>query len=187
MKRIIVGITGTSEVSLALTLLEFLKKQKNIETHLVITEQADKILKHETGKDIEDVRKLADHVYDQKDFFSPIASGSFKTDGMIIIPCSMKTLAGVANGFSDNLLLRAADVMLKERRKLVLVTRETPLNYIHIKNMETVTKAGGIILPPVMSLYSKPKTIEDMEKHIVGKILDIMDIENNLYRRWGSE
>jgi len=182
MKKIIVGISGASGSVLGVRLLQELKGKA--ETHLIITETAQKILEHETGFNIKQVEKLATKSYSNSDFFASIASGSFKTEGMVIIPCSMKTLAGIASGFSDNLLLRCADVCLKERRKLVLVARETPLSYIHIKNMKTASKAGAIILPPVLSFYSKPKTIDDMVNHIVGKVLDILGFENSLYKRW---
>ena len=134
---------------------------------------------------MEDVKKLATKTYENTDFFAPFASGSFKTGGMVIIPCSMKTLAGIASGYSDNLLLRSADVCLKERRKLVLVTRETPLSYIHIKNMKKVTKTGAIVVPPVLSFYSKPKSVDDMINFVLGKVLDVLGVENELYERWG--
>ncbi len=183
MPKIVVGISGSSGVILGIKLLEFLKK-KGWETHLIITEIAEKIIEHETDHKIEDVKKLATKVHNNSDLFASIASGSFHTEGMVIVPCSMKTLAGVAGGYSENLLLRTADVMMKERRKLVLVTRETPLSLIHIENMEKVTRAGGIILPPVISLYSKPESLEEMENHVVGKILDTLGIENDLYKRW---
>ncbi|HJW96869.1 MAG TPA: UbiX family flavin prenyltransferase [archaeon] len=182
MKRIIVGISGASGSILGVRLLQALKGKA--ETLLIITETAQKILEHETGLSVRQVENLASKSYNNSDFFAPVASGSFKTDGMVIIPCSMKTLAGIASGFSDNLLLRTADVCLKERRKLILVARETPLSYIHIKNMETASKAGAILLPPVLSLYSKPKTIDDMVNHIVGKALDVLGFENSLYKRW---
>jgi 4-hydroxy-3-polyprenylbenzoate decarboxylase len=183
--RIVVGITGASGVILGIKLLEFLKKT-GIETHLIITEIAKKIIEHETDYSVKDVEKLADSVHDNKDLFAPIASGSFKIKGMVVIPCSMKTLAGVANGYSDNLLLRVADVCLKERRKIILVAREMPLSQIHIENMERVSRAGGIILPPVLTFYSKPKNINDMVNHVIGKVLDMLDIENDMYKRWGK-
>ena len=181
MKKIIVGISGASGSILGVRLLEALKGKA--ETHLIITETAEKILEHETGFTVKQVEKLATKSYKNSDFFATVASGSFKTDGMAIMPCSMKTLAGIASGFSDNLLLRAADVCLKERRRLVLVTREAPLSYIHIKNMKNASKAGAIILPPVLSFYSKPKTIDDMVNHIVGKTLDLLGFEGE-YKRW---
>jgi 4-hydroxy-3-polyprenylbenzoate decarboxylase len=184
-KTLIVGISGSSGSILGIKLLEFLWSE-NYETHLIISSPSESIISHETEYEVEDVKKLATNTYDYKDFFAPIASGSFKTDGMVIIPCSMKTLAGVASGYSDNLMLRAADVCLKERRKLVLVTRETPLSLIHIKNMSKVTKAGALVLPPMLSFYSKPKTIDDMINHTIGKVLDVLGIDNKLYERWGK-
>ncbi len=183
-ERIIVGISGSSGSILGVRFLEVLKKM-GIETHLIITETAKKLIEHETKYKVRDVEKLASKVYDNSDFFAKIASGSFQTKGMVVIPCSMKTLGGIASGYSDNLLLRAADVCLKEKRKLILVTRETPLSYIHIENMRKVSLAGGVILPPVMTLYSKPKRIEEMVDHIVGKVLDSLGIENKVYKRWG--
>ncbi|UCG70862.1 MAG: UbiX family flavin prenyltransferase [Thermoplasmata archaeon] len=182
-RTLIVGISGSSGVVLGIKLLEFLWS-KNYETHLIITSTAEKIMAHETEYEIADVRKLATKTYENTDFFAPTASGSFRTNGMVVIPCSMKTLAGIASGYSDNLLLRSADVCLKERRKLVLVTRETPLSLIHIKNMAKVTKAGAIVLPPVLSFYSKPRKVEDMVNQVVGKVLDALGIENELYERW---
>jgi 4-hydroxy-3-polyprenylbenzoate decarboxylase len=183
-KRIIIGISGTSGVILGIRMLEFLK-ETNYETHLILTETSKKIIEYETCYKVKGIEKFASKVYDNDDLFAPIASGSFQTEGMIIIPCSMKTLAGIANGYSENLLLRAADVCLKERRKLILVTRETPLSLIHLENMAKVTKAGGIVLPPVLTLYSKPETIEKLIDHIIGKVLDSLGIENRLYKRWG--
>lgn len=183
-EKIIVGISGGSGVLLGIRLLEFLK-DADYETYLVITKPAESIILHETEYSVEDVKKLATRAFDNSDFFAPFASGSFKTEGMVIIPCSMKTLAGIASGYSDNLLLRAADVCLKERRKLVLVTRETPLSYIHIKNMSEVTNAGAIVVPPVLSFYSKPKNVDDMINFVLGKVLDVLGVENELYERWG--
>jgi polyprenyl P-hydroxybenzoate/phenylacrylic acid decarboxylase-like protein len=182
MKKIIAGISGASGSILGIRLLQELKGKA--ETHLIITDAAKKILEYETGFTVKQVEKLATKSYSNSDFFASVASGSFQTEGMVIIPCSMKTLAGIASGFSDNLLLRCADVTLKERRKLVLVARETPLSYIHVKNMETVSQSGAIILPPVLSFYSKPKSIDDMVNHIVGKTLDMLGFENTLYKRW---
>ncbi len=183
-EKLIVGISGSSGSILGVRLLEVLKRM-GFETHLIITETAEKLIEHETSYKVKDAEKLASKVYDYGDFFAPIASGSFKTKGMVVIPCSMKTLGGIASGYSDNLLLRAADVCLKEKRKLVLVTRETPLSLIHIENMRKVTLAGGLILPPVLTMYSKPKTIEEMVDHIIGKVLDSLGVENKVYKRWG--
>lgn len=183
-KKLVVGMSGSSCSILGIRTLEALKKA-GVETHLVMSGFAEKVVEHETGMKPAQVRKLADHSYDRKDFFAPIASGSFKTDGMLVVPCSMKTLGGIASGYTNNLLLRAADVTLKERRKLVIVARETPLNLIHIKNMETVTLAGGVILPPMLTCYSGPRNIEDMVRHIIGKALDQFGIEYS-YKRWSS-
>jgi 4-hydroxy-3-polyprenylbenzoate decarboxylase len=184
VKRLVIGISGASGALLGIKLLEFLNGTE-YETHLIVTSTAEKIIPQETEYKVEDVRKLATKVYDNSDFFAPIASGSFKIEGMVVIPCSMKTLGGIASGFSDNLLLRTSDVCLKERRKLVLVARETPLSLIHIKNMSKATKAGAVVLPPMLSFYSKPKSIEDMVNYIIGKVLDVLGIENELYERWG--
>jgi 4-hydroxy-3-polyprenylbenzoate decarboxylase len=181
--RIVIGITGASGAVLGIKLLEFLKKT-DFETHLIVTDVARKIMEHETDYRLRDVEKFADHVYKNDDFFAPIASGSFKFSGMVIIPCSMKTLGGISNGYSDNLLLRVADVCLKERRKMVLVTREMPLSQVHIENMEKASRAGAIILPPVLTFYSKPKDINDMVNHVIGKTLDMLGIENDVYKRW---
>ena len=182
VRKIIVGISGSSGAVLGVRVLEALRKA-GVETHLVMTDLGRKVLEDETEYTSKDVEKLASKVYKIDDFFAPIASGSFKTDGMIVAPCAMKTLAGIASGYTDNLLLRAADVMLKERRKLVLLAREMPLNYIHIRNMKTVTKAGAVVIPPMLTFYSKPKTIEDMIMHVVGKALDQFDIDVK-YKRW---
>ena len=184
--KIIIGISGTSGVILGIKLIEFLKN-KNWETHLIITKTAKEIIKHETSDKLKEIEEMAFKVHKNDDFFSEIASGSFKTDGMIIIPCSMKTLSGIANGYSDNLMIRCADVILKEKRKLILVVRETPLNSIHIENMQKVTNAGGVILPAVITLYSKPKGIEDMINHLIGKVLDVFGIENEIFTRWNGK
>lgn len=184
--RIIVGISGSSCAILGIRFLEAAKKL-GIETHLVISETAEKIIEHETGRKASDVKRLATKNYGYHDLFAAIASGSFRTMGMVIVPCSMKTLAGIASGYSDNLMLRAADVCLKERRRLVLVARETPLSLIHIENMHTVTLAGGIILPPVMTMYSKPENMDDMTNHLIGKALDALGIDNKIYKRWAAD
>jgi 4-hydroxy-3-polyprenylbenzoate decarboxylase len=183
-KKIIVGISGSSGVVLGVRLLEVLHQSEGIETHLIMTDQARQLIAHETVYTAGDVEKLATHVYDNQNMFAAIASGSFRTKGMVVIPCSMKTLAGIAIGYASNLLLRAADVCLKERRKLILVTRETPLNLIHIENMRLVTMSGGIILPPVMAFYNKPTMIEQMIDHAVGKVLDVLGVKNDIYQRW---
>jgi len=181
--KIIVGISGASGSVLAVRMLEELKKA-GIETHVILTEAGEKVLGHETKYRREDIEKLSDFFYDEKDLGASVASGSFRTSGMVVVPCSMKTLAGIANGFAENLLLRAADVCLKERKRLVLVARETPLNLIHIENMKKVTLAGGVVLPPVLSFYSESGSVEGLVNFIIGKTLDIFGIENNIFKRW---
>lgn len=185
MKRIIVGISGASGVIYGVRLLKVLA-QLGIETHLIITQAAMKTLLIETKYRIEELESTASHVYDVEDIDAPIASGSFKIDGMVIAPCSMKTLSAIANSYSHNLLVRAADVMLKERKRLVLLVRETPLHEGHLELMVKVTKMGGIIMPPVPAFYHLPKTIEDLIDQTVGKVLDLFQIDHNLFERWGS-
>ncbi|NIR86413.1 UbiX family flavin prenyltransferase [Candidatus Bathyarchaeota archaeon] len=181
--RLIVAITGASGVVYGKRLLKALREKK-VETHLIISKAAEKVIKHELGMAKEDVKKLADHAYDVNDWNAPIVSGSFKTDGMIIIPCSMKTLAGIAHGYSDNLVLRAADVTLKEKRRLILVPRETPLNVVHLRNMLSLAEQGVVIVPAMPAYYHKPKHIDDLVDFVVGKVLDLLEMEHKLYKRW---
>jgi 4-hydroxy-3-polyprenylbenzoate decarboxylase len=178
-----IAITGASGVIYGKRLLEVLRDKK-VETHLVISQAAEKIIAHELGTTKESLEKLASAVYEVDDWSSPIVSGSFKTDGMVIVPCSMKTLAGIANGFAENVILRAADVVLKEKRNLVLVPRETPLSTVHLKNMLELANQGVIIVPAMPAYYHKPKSIEDLVDFVVGRILDVLGIEHNLYQRW---
>jgi polyprenyl P-hydroxybenzoate/phenylacrylic acid decarboxylase-like protein len=184
MQRLIVGVSGSSAPQLAYTLLQALHGRTDVETHLVLTRGAELSIKLEMGMAAGEFEVLADVVHDAANLGASISSGSFRTAGMVVTPCSMKTLAAIANGFSADLVSRAADVCLKERRKLVLVTRETPLNLIHIRNMETVTLAGATVLPPVPAFYHKPRTIDDLLKQTAGKVLDQFDIEHDLYERW---
>jgi len=181
--RLVVAITGASGAIYGKRLLEVLHNKK-VETHLVVSKAAEKVIEHELETTKRGLEKLADHIYDVDDLTAPILSGSFKTDGMIIIPCSMKTVAGIAHGYSDNLILRAADVTLKERRKLILVPRETPLNVIHLRNMLELSKQGVAIIPAMPAFYHKPKKIDALVDYIVGKVLDCLDIEHKLFRRW---
>jgi len=181
--KLTIAITGASGVIYGKRLLEVLHNKK-IETYLVISQAAKKIIKHELGTSEKTLEKLASHVHEIDDWSSPIVSGSFKTDGMVIVPCSMKTLAGIASGFADNVILRAADVMLKEKRKLILVPRETPLNIIHLRNMLDLAKQGAIIVPAMPAYYHKPKNIEALVDFVVGRVLDLLGIEHNLYKRW---
>ena len=180
-KRLIVGVSGASGAPLAVALLKALK-QMDIQNHVIVTHSGELTLQQECGLD--SLVGLADMIYNNHDIGARPASGSFKTMGMIVIPCSMKTVAGIHSGYSDNLLLRAADVTLKERRKLVLVARETPLSTIHLRNLYEVSQMGVTIVPPMLSYYHKPESIEEMTHHIVGKVLDQFDIEVPNFRRW---
>jgi 4-hydroxy-3-polyprenylbenzoate decarboxylase len=183
--RLVVAITGASGAVYGKRLLEVFY-EKNVETHLIITNVAENIIRDELGLSKETIAKLATRSYANDNLTAPITSGSFKTDGMIIVPCSTKTLAGIAHGYSDNLVLRAADVTIKERRKLVLVLRETPLSPIHLKNMLYLARLGVVILPAAPAFYFKPRTIDDLANFIVGRILELFGIEHNLYKKWGS-
>lgn len=185
-RRLVVGMSGSSAPQLGIALLEALAGRTDVETHLVISEGAKRSLELEAGMDADEVAKLADVTYDPRNLGAAISSGSFRTDGMVVIPCSMRSLAAIATGNSADLLTRAADVTLKERRRLVLVTRETPLNLIHIRNMETVTLAGATVLPPVLGFYHRPREVEDLVAQIVGKVLDQFAIDHDLFRRWGA-
>lgn len=187
IKKLVIGITGTTGVIYGVKMVEYLHDyHDDIETFLVISEVAKKLLTIETSTTSEALSKKATWSFKPEDLAAPIASGSFLTDGMIIIPCSMKTLAAIASGYSDNLIARAADVILKERRKLIVVPRETPLSTIHLRNMLTLSKAGAIILPPVPAFYYEPKTIDEVINYTVGKVLDVLGIDHKLFERWKS-
>jgi len=183
MKQIIVGITGASGVIYGIRLLEVLR-ELNIETHLILTEVAKKNILIETTSPVEKVEELAYKVHGIEDLAAPISSGSFKTDGMVIVPCTIKTLSGVAHSYDENLLIRAADVTLKEGRRLIVVVRETPLHMGHLELMYKVAQLGGVILPPIPAFYHSPRRIEDLIDHTIGKILDLMEIDHSLYKRW---
>ena len=183
-QRLIVGVSGSSAPHLAYTLLQALADRDDVETHLVLSHGAPLSIKLEMDKSAADFEALADVTHDPSNLAASISSGSFRTCGMVIIPCSMKTLASIASGLTADLIARAADVCLKERRRLVLVTRETPLNLIHIRNMETVTLAGATVLPPVPAFYHRPNTIEDLLRQTAGKVLDQFGIEHDLFERW---
>jgi polyprenyl P-hydroxybenzoate/phenylacrylic acid decarboxylase-like protein len=184
VQRLIVAVSGSSAPQLAYTLLQALRANDSVETHLVLTRGAELSIKLETGMAPGEFEALADVVHDAGNLGAAISSGSFRTLGMVVIPCSMKTLAAIASGYSADLVARAADVCLKERRPLVLVTRETPLNLIHIRNMETVTLAGATVLPPVPAFYHQPRTIDDLLRQTAGKVLDQFGIEHDLFTRW---
>jgi 4-hydroxy-3-polyprenylbenzoate decarboxylase len=186
MTVLVVGITGASGAIYGIRLLEVLSSVKNVETHLIVSEAAEAIIKYETSRRIEDVRELASFSYDIRDMGAQIASGSFKTDGMIVAPCTVKTMSAIANSYSENLLIRVGDVTIKERRQLLLLVRETPLHIGHLRNMERLCEMGAIIMPPVPAFYHKPQTIQDIVDHTVGKMLDMFGIEHTLFQRWSG-
>ena len=184
MKRLIIGMSGASGVIYGIRLLEVLRQLDEIETHLVMSDAAKLNIGVETDRTANEVKELADAVYSNKDIAACIASGSFKTDGMIIVPCAIKTLSAVANSYADSLIVRAADVVLKERRRLVLVPRETPLHTGHCELMYKASQIGAIIAPPMPAHYIKPKTIDDLVDHHVGRMLDLFDLDPGLVKRW---
>lgn len=181
--RILVGITGASGAAYGITVLKFLKKY-DVETHLVISDWACRTIQLETDCTPQQVASMAYRCYEAADMAAEISSGSFSHQGMVIAPCSMKTLAAIASGYSDNLIARAADVTIKEGRKLVLLPRETPLNAIHLENMLKLAKTGVVIMPPVPAFYNRPGTVDDLVKQTAGRVLDLLGIENNLFPRW---
>jgi len=183
--RLILGISGATGAIYGIRLLEVLR-EKGTETHLIITSTAEKIIPQETSYSVKEVKHLAASVYENEDLSAPISSGSFKTDGMVIIPCSIKSLSGIAHSYNENLLIRAADVSLKERRRLVLVVRETPLHQGHLELMLQACRTGAILLPPMPGFYFHPKTIDDLVNHTVGKVLDLFGVDHDLFKRWGS-
>ena len=184
--RLIIGLSGASGAIYGIRLLEVLRGRPGIETHLVITKPAERTIVEETSYRVADVRGMASKVHPLTDIGASIASGSFRTAGMVVIPCSIHTVSAIAYCQSDNLLTRAADVVLKEGRKLVLVVRETPLHRGHLKAMLAASEAGAVILPPVPAFYSQPKTVEDIVEHTVGRVLDQFGLEHDLVRRWGE-
>jgi flavin prenyltransferase len=181
--RIVVGISGGSGVIYGIRLLEVLKKLK-IESHLVISSAGSITIKAETNFTARYVESLATKSYRFLDISAPISSGSFLTDGMVIMPCSMHTLGAIATGTADNLLTRGAEVALKERRPLILVPRETPMTLVHLENLVKVAQAGAIVVPAMPAFYTHPKTVDDLVDHLVGKVLDLLKIEHNLFKRW---
>lgn len=183
--RLVVAITGATGVIYGIRLLEILKKL-DIETHLIISKWAQKIIKEETDYSPEYIKGLACYNYKSDNFNVPIASGSYKTEGMVVIPCSMKTLSSIAHGYAADLITRAADVAIKDKRKLILVPRETPLSVIHLENMLKLARLGVIILPPMPAFYYKPVNLEDIYIHTLSRILDQFGIDNHLFKRWGE-
>lgn len=185
-KKLIIAITGATGAVYGVRLLQILGNMPDISTHLLVSDAGVLNLHQELNMNRKQVEALADVVYSVRDVGAAIASGSFQSEGMIIAPCSMKTLAAVAHGFSDNLITRAADVALKERRRLVLMVRETPFNLAHLRNMTAVTEMGGIIFPPLPAFYQRPQTIDEMVDHTVGRILDLFAIPHTLAPRWNG-
>jgi len=185
-RRLVIGISGATGVDYGIRMLEMLKDM-DVETHLVMSNAAEKIIQIETDYQVDYVKGLADCVYDINNVGAAIASGSFETYGMVVVPCSIKTLSGIANSFSMNLLIRSADVTLKERRRLVLMVRETPFHKGHIKLMLQAADMGAIIAPPIPGFYKKPETIDDILNQTVGRILDLFDIKLDILKRWSKE
>lgn len=185
-RRLVVAITGATGAVYGVRLLQQLAATPGVETHLVVSDAASLTLHQEVGMQRRDVEALAHVVHRNRDIGASIASGSFQSDGMVVAPCSMKTLASVAHALSDNLIARAADVMLKERRRLVLMVRETPFNLAHLRNMTAVTEMGGIIFPPLPGFYHKPASIEEMVDHTVGRVIDLFGIEQGIAPRWNG-
>ncbi len=182
--KIIVAITGASGIQYGIRLLEVFANKKDIETYLVVSNAGKEIMRIETDYELNDLKNLCDKFFDENNLEASIASGSFLTEGMVIVPASQKTIGAIANGYADNLVVRAADVCLKEDRKLVIVPRETPLNDIHLKNMLDLSKAGAKILPASPGYYHQPKKINELFDFIVGRILDQFEVKHNLFERW---
>ena len=185
-RRLVVAITGATGAVYGVRLLQVLGSTPGVQTHLIISDAAALTLHHEVGMQRREVEALADVVHKNRDIGAACASGSFQSDGMIVAPCSMKTLAAVALGLSDNLISRTADVVLKERRRLVLMVRETPLNLAHLRNMTSVTEMGGIIFPPLPSFYNRPASIDQMVDHTVARVLDLFGVAHALAPRWNG-
>lgn len=186
-KRIVVGATGASGLPILIQCLKLIRQQEEFESYLIMTDSAKLTLEHETDQKVCEVEALADHVFDQREIGAGPASGSFKTEGMLIVPCSMKTIAGIHSGYADNLVLRAADVTIKEQRPLVLAARETPLSAIHLRNLQELAMVPGVrIIPPMMTFYHMPESIEEMTYHIAAKLLEPFGIEAKEYRRWNG-
>lgn len=184
--RIVVGISGASGAFLGVEVLRALRRQPDLEVHLIISRLAEETIKLELGMKPEELHSLADFVHAHNQLGDTVASGSFRIAGMIVVPCSMKTLAGIASGYSENLLLRTADVCIKERRKLVVVPREAPLSGIHLRNMLTLNDLGVVVLPAMMTFYHKPESIQEMVDQLVGKILQQFDIPFERFSPWGG-
>lgn len=181
--RFVVAMTGATGAALGIRLLEVLG-QLGVETHLILSDWARATIKIETDTSVDEVRALASHAYSARDLAASLSSGSFRTDGMVVCPCSMKTLSAIRIGFSDNLITRAADVTLKEHRKLVLVAREAPLSEIHLENMHYLARAGAVIFPPTVAYYARPASVDEVTDYVVGRVMDQLGIEHSLIKRW---
>lgn len=186
-RRIIVGLTGASGVIYGVRTLLHLRAISDVETHLIMSEAASKNIEIETTYEPDEVKAMADVVYHPDDLAAAISSGSYRTDGMIVIPCSIKSLSAIVHSYADNLLSRAADVCLKEKRELVLVVRESPLHKGHLTLMAEAADLGALILPPMPAFYHKPETVQDLVDHTIGKAFDYFGLEHNLFQRWGEE
>ncbi len=184
MKRLVIGMSGSSGVIYGIRMLEALAQDPEVETHLILSQAAKMNIGIETQWSVAEVEALADEVHNNKNIGASIASGSYKTAGMIVVPCSMKTLSGIANSYAENLIIRAADVMLKERRQLVIVPRESPLHTGHCELMLKASQIGAIICPPSPAFYTSPKTVDDIINHTVARVLDLFDIETDNLERW---
>jgi 4-hydroxy-3-polyprenylbenzoate decarboxylase len=183
--KVFVGITGASAVIYGVKVLELLRRA-GVEIHLSVSKIAERVIKLETDYDVQYVKSLADYIWDEGDLSAPPASGSFGIDAVAVVPCSTKTLAAIANGFTVNLIVRAAEVGLKERRRVVLVVRESPLSLVHIRNMELATMAGAVVMPAAPGFYTRPKTIDDLVTTFAGRVLDLLGVKHNFTPRWGA-
>jgi len=183
--KVFVGITGATGIIYGVKVLELLRRA-GVEIHLSVSKMAEKVIKLETDYDVQYVKSLADYIWDEGDLSAPPASGSFGIDAVAVVPCSTKTLAAIANGFTVNLIVRAAEVGLKERRRVVLVVRESPLSLVHIRNMELATMAGAVVMPAAPGFYTRPKTIEDLVATFAGRVLDLLGVKHNFTPRWGA-
>jgi 4-hydroxy-3-polyprenylbenzoate decarboxylase len=183
-RRLIVAITGASGAVYGVRLLQALRDLPEVQTHLLVSAAGWLNIEQELGRGRREIEALADIVHNVRDVGASIASGSFRSDGMVVAPCSMRTLAAIAHGMSDNLITRAADVVLKERRRLVLMVRETPLNLAHLRNMTAVTEMGGIVFPPVPAFYNRPQSVDELIDHTVGRVLDLLDVSQTLSPAW---
>ncbi|HEV7468504.1 MAG: 3-octaprenyl-4-hydroxybenzoate carboxy-lyase [Pseudonocardia sp.] len=187
MRRIIIAITGASGAVYGIRALELLRGIPDVETHLVMTKAARATIGYETDRSVAEVRALADVVHSENDLGASISSGSFRTAGMLVAPCSVKTLSGIASSYDESLVVRAADVVLKERRRLVLLLRETPLHAGHLRLMSDVTASGAIVMPPVPAFYTRPASVADIVDHTVGRALDLLDVDTDAVQRWTGD